>query len=122
MRSAPFPFVWAKAVGASELGRRERLVCFALMAHMNVKGICRPTVATLSAFSGYGQRSVFGALHELERLGWITRSDGRTGRATVYAGLIPLHSRVHTTPALQSAHQEYKKSKELSGGEDFGGF
>lgn len=86
-RQAPYPIRWAKAALASQLGRRELLVCFALAVHMNAQGTCRPSIATIARLSKYGRTSVIEALNELERSGWITRS--RTTRANRYAGLIP---------------------------------
>lgn len=120
-RLAPFPIRWAKAVLASELGKREKLVCFALHAHMDKKGICRPSVTTIATLSGYHRSKVFEALNMLEVGGWITRSTGASGRANRYAGLIPTVPQLGDTPCpVARGHEESKKSEELQ--DEFGGF
>lgn len=122
----PYPIQWGKAVTTSELGRRERLVCYALQLHMNANGICRPTIATIATRSAYGTTSVKSALDTLERLGWIVRHGGRTGRASTYQGVIPDggggHPGVTTGWTPQSVHQESREEKKQADGEEFGGF
>ncbi len=74
-----------KAVAGSELGKREKAVLNALIPYIRFgvpQASCYPSMQKLSHASGWGERSVQGAMKKLERLGVVRVSPGPQGWKT----------------------------------------
>lgn len=74
-----------KAVAHSELDKREKAVLNAMLPYIkwgNIEASCHPSIQTLAKSCGYTERSVQGAMIELERRGLMRVTEGPPGWKT----------------------------------------
>jgi hypothetical protein len=106
----PFsPFVYARAIRASDLPPIARHVALTLTSYANRNGDAWPSQETLQRGTGWARRTVNNALNDLEASGWLARVvRGHQGRATVYRLQVPgdsggLHDPTPPSPKPLSA-------------------
>lgn len=97
------PFVYARAIRASDLPSIARHVALTLASYANRSGEAWPSQETLQRGTGWSRRTVNNALNDLELAGWLTRLvKGHQGRATLYRLHIPGDSGASPHPAPPS--------------------
>jgi hypothetical protein len=123
----PFKTLWAHAVCDSLLDDRERLVAFALLAHMDGDGLCRPTQARLARYANRrSTTTVKLALRELRRQGFLIIEPGFEGFASRYQAtiptIVPRHPGMPTPQAPWDAHEGFREEEKTLESDDFGGW
>jgi hypothetical protein len=97
------PFIYARAIRASDLPAIARHVALTLASYANRSGEAWPSQETLQRGTGWSRRTVNNALNDLEVAGWLTRLvKGHQGRATLYRLHIPGDSGGSPHPAPPS--------------------
>ena len=84
------PFIYARAIRASDLPAIARHVALTLGTYANRSGEAWPSQETLQRGTGWSRRTVNNALKDLELAGWLSRLvKGHRGRATLYRLHVP---------------------------------
>lgn len=81
--------VWRNTIrDDNELTAAATLVGLVIAAYANARGVCWPTVEQIAAGAKKSETTVYRAIAELESRLYLSRSPGRSGRATRYQLLL----------------------------------